>query len=174
MLTSIIVRFLQTWEHMITVIVVVFMANRRVFRGKLETDCSKSDRSIDLNLEWVKRLTNADDIPTDEHFSSVTQTTQTHRNVITGRPSDQTCPRYRRMVRDEILPRHASREWGGKLNQFFYFCQAFKRTALKQQFSFKRLQICHTPSVIRRSGACRCTAESAVCTLSAQTRDLPR
>ncbi len=130
-LTSIIMHFLQTWEHVITVIIVVFMANRRVFQEKLETDCSKGDRSIDLNLEWVKCLTSADSIPTDEQFSSVTQTTQTHRNVITGCPSDQTYPRYRRMVRAEILPRHASREWGEKLNQFFYFCQAFRRTAMK-------------------------------------------
>lgn len=99
--------FLEMCEHVMTVIIVVLlMANRRVFPEKLETDCSKGDRSIDPNL---KCLTSADNIPTDEQFSSVTQTSQTHRNVITGCSSDGSDPRYRGMVRAEVLPRHALR-----------------------------------------------------------------
>lgn len=130
-LTSISKHFLEMWEHVMTVIIVVLiMANRRVFGEKLETDCSKGDRSIDPNL---KCLTSADNIPTDEQFSRVTQPSQTHRSVITGCPSDQTDPRYRGMVRAEILPRHALRRGKNKINYFISFSlffQAFKRTAV--------------------------------------------
>lgn len=44
--------FLEMCEHVRTVIIVLLlMANRRVFPEELETDCSKGDRSIDPNLK---------------------------------------------------------------------------------------------------------------------------
>lgn len=115
---SITKHFLEMWEHVMTVIIVaLIMAHRRPFGEKWETDCSKGDRSIDPNL---KCLTGADNIPTDEQFSSVTQPSQTHRSVITGCPGDQTDPRYRGMVRAEIVPRHALRRGENKINYFSF------------------------------------------------------